>query len=270
MRCRSCGVEGEGNFCTRCGEPLAAEGEGRCGGCGSELRAGDVYCGECGRPTGGRRSKPLGSKLPWILSAVVLVLFSVGIALFVQRWSAPRPPGGVMTGGIPVPERDETGGVEERMPSGEDRSAAMPSADELAAMSPREAADRLFDRAMRERDGEEPERAAFFARMGLQAYARVPAAEMDDDAWFHVGLLHLAAGDLEGARGTVGLLLESDPRHLLGLALGARVAEAAGDAEGAEAYRRRLRRAIEDGVSPEEPPYAPHAALIEREASRVP
>lgn len=175
-----------------------------------------------------------------------------------------------MTGGISAPEREEMRGDGERGPSGEIPSAAMPSAAELAAMSPREAADRLFERAMREREAGDPDRAAFFARMGLQAYARVPAAELDDDAWFHVGLLHLAAGDPAGARGTVGVLLEADPRHLLGLALGARVAEAAGDAEGAAAYRRRLREAIEAGVSSEEPPYAPHAALIEREAARAP
>lgn len=267
-RCPSCGVGGEGNFCTRCGARLGGNGP-RCGACGAELEPGDLFCGECGEPTGERPAKPFSARLPWILSALLLVLFSVGIALFVQRWTAPRPPGGVMTGGIPTPQREEGEGAGGNLSSGEVPAPGMPSAAELAAMSPREAADRLFDRAMREREGGDLERAAFFARMGLQAYARLPPAEMDDDARFHVGLLHLVGGDLDAARRTARELLDSEPRHLFGLLLGVWVAEAAGAPDSAAAYRERLRGAIEGGTSPEEPPYAAHAALIEREAARA-
>lgn len=167
-----------------------------------------------------------------------------------------------MTGGIPSADGGEAtaGGS---APEG----SSMPSAADLAAMSPREAADRLFDRAMTEGESGDPERARFFARMGLQAYGQVPAAEMDDDAYFHVGLLHLAGGDVQAARDVADLLLEERRDHLYGLVLGLRAAATAGETEKVAEARDRLEAAIAAGESPEEPPYAPHAALIRREAT---
>lgn len=261
MRCPSCGRKGEGNFCTRCGASLSEEGRS-CAGCGAPLGEDDRFCGECGEAAA-RRSGQLSARLPWILSGLLLVAFSVGIALFMQRWTSPREPGGMITGGIPSPEGREAQGDG----AGSGAAGGMPSAAEIAAMPPRVAADRLFERAMRERDSGDAERAAFFARMGLQAYARVPPAEMDDDARFHVGLLHLASGDLDAARAVSGELLDDEPEHLLGLVLGARAAEAAGEPTAASEHRGRLRAALEAGVSPEAPPYAPHAELIRREAA---
>lgn len=262
MRCPSCGTEGEGNFCTRCGASLS-EDERSCAGCGAQLGEDDRFCGDCGEPTSRRSGKPFSARLSWILSGLLLVAFSVGIAFFVQRWTSPREPGGMITGGIPPAEGREAAGDG----AGSDATGAMPSAAEIAAMPPRAAADRLFERAMTEGESDDAERAAFFARMGLQAYARVPPAEMDDDARFHVGLLHLASGDLDAARAVSGELLDDEPEHLLGLVLAARVAEAARDPGAAAGYRERLRSALEGGVSPDEPPYAPHAALIRREAA---
>lgn len=268
MRCPSCGVEGEGNFCTRCGASLAGRS---CAGCGASLEEDDLYCGTCGEPAGRRSGKPPSARVPWILSGIALVVFSIGIAFFVQRWTSPRAPGGMITGGIPGADEgaagagagDATGGATPAdMPS-----AGMPSAAELAAMPPRVAADRLFERAMTEREGGDSVRAAFFARMGLQAYDRVPEAEMDDDARFHVGLLHLASGNLEAARSVARGLLEPEPDHLLGLVLAARIADAAGEPAAASEYRDRLRDGLAAGVSPEEPPYTAHAALIRQEAA---
>lgn len=268
MRCPSCGVEGEGNFCTRCGASLAGRS---CAGCGAPLEEDDLYCGTCGEPAGRSSGKPFSARIPWILSGIALVVFSIGIAFFVQRSTAPRGPGGMITGGIPGADEQaagsEAGGPPDGATSADMPSAAMPSAAELAAMPPRVAADRLFDRAMTEREGGDPERAAFFARMGLQAYDRVPEAEMDDDGRFHVGLLLLASGNLEAAREVARSLLEPEPSHLLGLVLAARTAEAAGDPAEAAGYRDRLREGLEAGLSPEEPPYAPHAALIRQEAA---
>lgn len=274
MRCPSCGAEGEGKFCTRCGAARSEE-ERRCAGCGGGLAADDLFCGECGEPTGRRPARPFSAKLPWILSAGALVFFSVGIALLVQRSTAPRSPGGMITGGIPsagdgamagTAGSDAGGAAGAGGEADARRGSGMPSAAELAAMPPRVAADRLFERAMTEGESGDLGRADFFARMALQAYGRVPPAEMDDDARFHVGLLHLTVGDLDAARAAAEALRAGNPSHLFGLVLGARVAEAAGDAGAAASYRDRLRSAIAAGESPEETPYAPHAALIHREA----
>lgn len=256
MRCPSCRAEGSGNYCIRCGAPLAAE-DRRCEKCGTPLPAGALFCGECGEPVGGRPGKPLAARLPWILSAVVLVAFAAGLALLVQRWSAPRPPGGLITGGIPGAELP---------PAAPEQGGRMPSAAELAAMPPRAAADRLFDRAMTEAEGGDTARARFFAQMGLEAYQAVPPAEMDGDARFHVGLLHLLLGSPEAARAQAAAVLNETPDHLLALILAARAAGAAGNAAEAEGFYGRLREALERGESPDDPEYAPHRELIEREA----
>lgn len=142
----------------------------------------------------------------------------------------------------------------------------MPSAAELAAMSPREAADRLFDRAMRTLEGGDAERGAFFARMGLQAYGRVPAGERDADTRFHVGLLHLALGGTEAARRESEAILAETPDHLLGLLLGARVAEAAGEREEARRLRERLRAVFPAQMATGRPEYEAHRAMLEETA----
>lgn len=259
--CPRCGSEATGNFCARCGAPLRAEaGKGRhCTSCGAELPSGALYCQECGEPVGAPPGKSRPAALPWILSGAALVTFCIVIAVLVVGGSAPRTGDAPMTGGI---LRGEEVGAE----AGEG-AAAMPSAEELAQMPPRQAAERLFDRAMREHEGGDFERAQFFARMGLQAYGRLPPAEMDPDARFHIGLLQLLQGDRAGARETADAMLEREPDHLLGLLLAARTADMEGDSATARSYRERLRSEIAEGGIPDRPEYEAHRALIEREGA---
>ncbi|MDX1577573.1 MAG: zinc ribbon domain-containing protein, partial [Gemmatimonadota bacterium] len=223
VRCPACGAGATtGNFCSRCGERLG-ESEGSCAECGARLKAGALYCQECGTAVGRPARKAARSHLPWILSGLALVAFSVVIALLVQRQTAPRTPGGVMTGGIPG-SSEGTAGVGGN-PAAQTPSGGMPSMEELMAMSPRERADRLFERAMREHEGGDFARTAQFIQMGLQAYGQVPPDQMDADGRFHVGLLQLVAGDAAGASESAETILRGDSDHLLGLILGARVAD---------------------------------------------
>lgn len=286
MRCPKCGREGIGNYCPWCGTPLGGVGRS-CPECGTALKPGARYCAECGSPAaaapgvedeaapGGRDAapggapgagretaapgarKPFSAYLPWILSGVALVAFAVAIGLFIQGQTAPRAPGMPPTGGLP--EAGE-GGDAAPPPGG------MPSSAELAAMSPREAADRLFDRAMREQEAGDAERARFFADMGLQAYGRVPAEQIDADARFHMGLLHLAMGSLEAAGAAADTILASAPNHLLGLILAARVSAAQGRSAAADSLRARLIEAIRGGELERRPEYGPHRGFIEAEA----
>lgn len=188
---------------------------------------------------------------------MALIAFSLAIALLVQHRSGVRAAGGSLTGG-PI----GTAGSGEGAPGG-----GMPTAGELADMSPREAADRLFDRAMREGEEGDPERSQFFAEMALTAYGRVGMGDLDTDAFFHIGLLHLAMGDPGAARGIGEALLSTDSEQLYGLVIEARAADAEGRTEDAAATRERLRAAIEGGVSLDDPAYAPHRSLIEGELS---
>ncbi len=264
MRCRECGAEGSGNYCAQCGAPLeAAEGR-RCRGCGAEVDPDARYCTECGEPVADGGSKPWTAYLPWALSALALVAFAVAITLFIQTETSPRQAGSPPTGSLPGDDAAAAAGGSAaggRTGGGAAASGGgMPSADELANMPPREAADRLFDRAMRVRAAGDTARARFFARMGRQAYDRLPAADVDADARFHAGLLALVRGDTAAARSRAEAILEEEPDHLLGLVLAVRSAP---DAEARRQYAERFREAAASADLAGRPAYEAHRTLIE-------
>lgn len=265
MRCRECGAEGTGNYCAQCGAPLQAA-ERRCGECGAGVDADARYCTECGEALSGGGSKPWTAYLPWALSALALVAFAVAITLFIQTQTSPRQAGSPPTGSLPGEDAAASGGSGGMAGGGARGEGAagsngsMPSAGELANMPPRQAADRLFDRAMRVRAGGDTSRARFFARMGRQAYERVPASEMDADARFHVGLLALMQGDTAAALSRARAILEEDSGHLLGLILGFR--SSAGE-EARREYRQRFLDAASSADLSGRPSYEAHRTLIE-------
>lgn len=263
MRCSECGTEGSGNYCAQCGAPLGGD-ERRCDECGAEVPAGARYCTECGEALSGGADKPWTAYLPWALSALALVVFAVAITMFVQSQASPREAGGTMTGSLPGEDAAaaQGGGMAQggAPQGGATGGAAMPSAGDLADMSPREAADRLYDRAMRVRARGDTARARFFARMGQRAYARVPDSEMDTDARFHVGLLALLQGDTAAAQSQAEAILEGRPEHLLGLILGLR---SSSSEEGRRRYRERFREAAASADLASRPEYEAHRSLIE-------
>lgn len=287
MKCRECGEEGTGNYCARCGAPLGAREEERCSDCGAELPAEALYCTECGEPVREPPEKQPVDHLPWVLSGLALVAFAVGITLLVQHQASPRqagapPTGGVIESGTPddaggpggVAPGEGAGGGD--MPGGEGTASgpgegARPSAEELEEMSPREAADRLFNRTMRLRAAGDPEgRASFFARMGVEAYRRVPASEVDADVRFHVGLLQLARDRPESAAAAADTILSGSPGHLLGLLLEARAAEAQGDADAARRWRDSLRAAAGRTSLDARPEYSAHESMLEEALGETP
>lgn len=254
--CSQCGArQAPGNrFCSECGHSLGVGGKRQGGGEGTRRQSGG---GTAGRP-----DRTAASYLPWVLSGLALVAFAVAITLFIQGQAAPRIGDMGMTGGV------IDGGAD--APVGSGGQAGMMSADALANMPPREAADRLFNRAMTMKEtGEDPEQAKFFANMAVQAYAMVPADELDFDARFHLGLLFLAQDDPASAMAVADTVLAADPDHLLALALVARAAEAQGDADRqAEAYRRFL-DALPEGLGSNRPEYIEHDRYLEIEAERA-
>ena len=261
--CPDCGSKETGKFCSECGTRLA--GPAGCGGCGAPLKPNALYCTECGVPTSARRAKPRSARIPWVSSGLALAAFSVLIAVLVQRGSVDRVGEMTMTGGLP----GEAGaGAAGGAPAGGD--AGMPSMQELARMTPREAADRLFERVMREHESGDFERAAFFIGMALQAYEAVPPDDVDADLRFHVGLLSLISADSVAAREAAEAILAEESGHLLGLLLASRAADFAGDAAAAEAFRARLReRVTEAGGIPERAEYDAHRTLIEGALSQA-
>ena len=258
--CTRCGSEAAGNFCSQCGAPLARAAA--CPSCRAVLREGALYCTECGVPVGAREAKARSARIPWVTSALALAAFSVLIAVLVQRGSIERVGEMTMTGGLPG-EAPAGAAPAEPAPDGS-AGTGMPSMQELAQMTPREAADRLFERVMREHESGDFERAAFFIGMALQAYDAVPAAEVDADLRFHVGLLSLISADSVAAREAAEAILAEEPGHLLGLLLASRAADFAGDPAAAETFRTRMREAVADaGGIPPRAEYDAHRTLIE-------
>jgi predicted Zn-dependent protease len=106
-------------------------------------------------------------------------------------------------------------------------------------MSPREAADRLFNRVMAASENGNTAEALRFTPMALQAYTIL--GTLDNDARYHVAWLHLTAGDTKSAREQIGLLRQNAPNHLLSFILEHDMAERSGNKDtAARAYQAFL------------------------------
>lgn len=248
MRCPGCGKEESGKFCSGCGRTLTPGDQG-CGSCGAKLRPDALYCGQCGAPTGVRSGKSLSARLPWIFSTLALLAFAIGISLLIRGQTATRAPGMPPTGGV--------------IESPGSPGSGIPSMAELESMGPRAAADRLFDRVMRYQSAGDVAQAQRFAPMAKDAYSQVPAAEVDLDMQFHIGMLDITLGDASSAVAVAEQMLEEDAGHLLALVLGTQAAEANGDLAAADEYLGRLRSAHAESGGTGRPEYDSHRSVIE-------
>jgi len=255
--CPACGTEGEGNFCAKCGQAMPQDGAaGFCARCGVAREAGALYCSECGAPAAPRPSKSLRERMPWILSGLALVAFAVAISLMIGESTGDRAEGMPPTGGV-IQSPGQTGAGGASMGAG---------GVDLASMSPRERADRLFDRAMRTDASGDTTQARFFARMGVQAYGMVSPGDIDADARFHIGLLELMQGNPGAAGQSADAILAENPDHLLAWILRGQVAEAQGDQEGLAEARRNFNAALASERAAGRPEYEQHATLIDQQA----
>jgi tetratricopeptide (TPR) repeat protein len=100
-------------------------------------------------------------------------------------------------------------------------------APDISSMSPREQAQRLYDRVMRLASENKRDSAAFFAPMALAAFENL--APFDNDVRYEYGQVAEATGNLPLAGEQADALLQANPDHLLGLILKARVSNASGD-----------------------------------------
>ena len=125
-KCPSCGaaVEG-GRFCANCG---AALGTPKCASCGHKPPAGARFCNQCGTAMGGSPPVAVGSgnRVVWWMAGALLVGLILVIAYPVYG------PGRSATTPTPVAAGPLAG----------------PAGVDLSSMTPREAADRLFNRVM--------------------------------------------------------------------------------------------------------------------------
>ncbi len=222
MKCPQCGSDAAGRFCAECGAAIRPP---ECPSCGEAAQAGASFCIFCGTPLRRRRPKAAaagGRRVLWA-SGVFAGVLIIGAGYWAlapdEPEEAPRP--GPAAGLMPA--------------------AGTPP--DLSSMTPREAADRLYDRIMRAASAGDTAEALAFLPMALDAYGLV--VPLDEDGHYHVSLLHALDGDYQMSRDVAERALADAPSHLLLLGAAARAASELGDSDGANAYYARFMEAWE-------------------------
>jgi tetratricopeptide (TPR) repeat protein len=234
MKCPNCSTDSDGRFCPSCGTPLASA---KCRACKAQLLPGARFCTQCGEAVA---ADGPASRLPWILAAAAIVALIVVLV----RPAFERSPGPQTGGAGTAPFADAgTGGAPPPLTG-----------------TPREQADRLFNRIMQEREAGNTERATFFMPMAITAYEQ--AAPLDHDGLYHLSILQTAAGDYAGARANAERILADAPDHLLGLAAAAEAAGAAGDMQDARVFWQRFLDAFETEKDKPLQEYLDHARIL--------
>lgn len=225
-------------------KPAASGGKAApfCTACGVRVQADAKFCQQCGARLGTGSRFGLADVLPIaFLAALVALVFAavVGLAYLLHPDLFHGP----------------------RSVSDAPAATAEPSVD-LSRMSPRQAADRLFNRVMAAQEKDNLEEARRFAPMALEAYGDV--AVLDADAQYHLGLLYGVVDDEENMRRQIETLKDIAPNHLLAFALEHELAQKLGDAEAAARAVAALRAAYESEMATGRPEYGAHSFTIER------
>jgi hypothetical protein len=266
-RCAACGsVATTGRYCGECGAPFAGT---LCPACRSLLTAGAKFCHRCGTATGstavsagpiGAPDRRLATTLPWAVTALVLVALVALIAgrnfgvTFGRQGSAPDASGEVADAagsGAGAPDgatSGDPGGAEVRAP-------------DISTLSPRERADRLYDRVMRLAEEGKRDSVDFFAPMVTSAYQML--GPLDTDEHYDLGRIGEVTGAGGLARAEADTILRANPTHLLGLALAARLATTSKQQAAARALYRRLVAAAPTERQKNRPEYARHQRDID-------
>ena len=215
-----------GKFCAECGSALLGV---KCATCQTLLTPGARFCHRCGAAAGAiaRSVSPSVSSgttlqqrsiLPWAVGTVAVLVLVIAVA--VQQSSTTNAP----ASGPDVP-LDGAGAASAPF-AGNAADGAIRGPD-ISSMSPRERADRLYNRVMRLASEGKTDSAAFFSTMATQAYEMLEP--LDNDLRYDYGRMAEMSGNLDMARKQSESILASNPDHLLGIILGAKVAQAKND-----------------------------------------
>ncbi|HET6231768.1 MAG TPA: zinc ribbon domain-containing protein [Longimicrobiaceae bacterium] len=250
--CPSCGAAAAGRFCAECGVALNAE----CRDCGTPLLPGARFCNECGRPVAAG-TEPVAparsSSLPWIITGAALVALIAVLLVPKLREPEPAAAAALSSSSQPAaPQGPFAGG--QGGPAGDARSV------DISSMSPRERADRLFNRVMQNVSTGDTTQARNFLPMAIAAYGMVP--DLDADGHYHLAILQLVAGDGKEARAESDSILAKDPKHLFGLFTAAQAEAAMGNASVAKTFYKRFVDLYPSEMARGLPEYKEHAQAL--------
>ena len=138
--------------------------------------------------------------------------------------------------------------------------AAGPTPPDLSSMTPREAADRLFNRVMTAVSADDSTEASTFLPMAIAAFGL--AEPLDTDGKFHLVLLQLTGQfNVEALEGAQEILSEQ-PNHLLALAMAGDASLSLGDSASARGYYGRWLDAFETETAKDLLEYRDHAPMF--------
>lgn len=245
MKCPDCGTDSSGAYCPACGAPV--EGA-QCKSCQATLLPGARYCVQCGAPARASSSTSISAGTGALLGAVGGGLLVLVVVLIVAGNLGERSAGPSLSAGA-------AGSAGVVGPAGDAPGRAPPLTG-----TPREQADRLFNRVMQSLAMGDSAQASFFLPMAILAYKQ--AGELDADGHYHLAVLETTAGNYAGAREAADRILAAAPDHLLGLGAAARAAAQAGDVATARRLYERLLRVYDEERSRERPEYRDHAQIL--------
>jgi hypothetical protein len=184
------------------------------------------------------------SALPWAVAAISLLALVALVAG--QRFAGTRAP----TPATPPADAPFASGA----------PAEAARAPDISNLSPRERADRLYDRVMRLSSEGKTDSVQFFAPMALSVYQSL--GPLDADLRYDFGRVAEVSGAAGIARAQADSILAGDSNHLLGLVLGVRAAQLRGDSAAARTFSRRLLAAEPSESAKKLPEYQRHQGDI--------
>jgi hypothetical protein len=194
---------------------------------------------------GGAAPAASRDRLPWLIAgASAIALLGVLIAFLAKKeQAAPAPQPAQATSPRP-------GGAE-----------GMPSAADLAAMTPKERFDRLYNRVMRAAESGDQATVEQFSPMARMAYAQLDS--VDADARYHMAMLYLHTGGVPEAKAVVDTLLQKSPGHLFGYMLQGSIARFSKDDKAVQSARKAFLEHYDAEIKKALPEYNEHQRAVD-------